>query len=98
MGLSVGVVRIEYLDDPISPVSDFLAALAMNPSAGLNEDDDDPSWADGGLFECESDDLMYRAVNWCNANQIQPGGRAVLISWVAALPSQNGYVMLHIAA
>lgn len=62
MGLSVGVVRIEYLDDPISPVSDFLAALAMNPSAGLNEDDDDPSWADGGLFECESDDLMYRAV------------------------------------
>ena len=97
MSLSVGVVSIEYLEQPAPPVRDFLVDLSPDPYTGLNDDDEGAFWAEGGLFECESDGLMLRAVNWCDANQIQSGGRAALISWVAALPMRNGYVMLHIS-
>ena len=41
MGLSVGVVSIEYLDEPQPPVSDFLKDLAMDPPVGSDEDDGD---------------------------------------------------------
>ena len=63
MSLSVGVVSIEYLEQPAPPVRDFLVDLSSNSYTGLNDDDEGAFWAEGGLFECESDGLMSRAVN-----------------------------------
>ena len=39
MGLSVGVVTIEYLEEPIPPVCDFLEQLKFDPFLGEQDFD-----------------------------------------------------------
>lgn len=98
MGLSIGVVTIEYLDQPQPPVSDFLKDLAMNPSIG-SEDGDywGGGWGENTFLEFEQDVLMERADSWCTERDISATGRAALTAWISNLPDRDGYVMLHLA-
>ena len=97
MALSVGVVSIEYLEEPKSPVSDFLKHLAMHSSLGLSNGE---LWAggwDGNVFlEFERNTLAEGAGLWCNDGGVSDTERAELLAWIADLPAQTDYVMLHI--
>ena len=97
MGLSVGVVSIDYLDEPQPPVSDFLKELAMNPNVGIDADDYwGGGWADNSFLEFQRPALTRRACNWCADKSIDASGRTVLLEWFSSLPWRNGYVMLHL--
>lgn len=99
MGLSVGVVSIEYLDQPDGPVDDFLRALLVDPDCGIDEEDDEGwggGWANNSLYEYERDGLTRQAANWCNAAGVDAAGRAALLDWLAALPWQGDMIMLHL--
>ena len=99
MGLSVGVVSIEYLDEPQPPVSDFLKDLAMDPPVGSDEDDGDywgGGWEENTFLEFEQSVLVERADNWCTMRDISASGRTDLMAWLSGLPWRNGYVMLHL--
>ena len=101
MSLSVGIVNIDYLEQPPKPVSDFLANLSIEPHSGLGNDAEDSwggDWTENALFECTQDGLMARARNWCDTQDIEPGGRTALMAWIADLPWRDGRVMLHIGA
>ena len=97
MGLSVGVVRIDYLDEPQTPVSDFLKHLAMNSSLGLSNGELWGGGWDGNMFlEFERNTLVEGAELWCNDGGVSDTERAELLVWITNLPAQTGYVMLHI--
>ena len=75
MGLSVGVVSIDYLDEPQPPVSDFLKELAMNPNVGIDADDYwGGGWADNSFLEFQRPALTRRACNWCADKSIDASG------------------------
>ena len=100
MGLSVGVVSIDYLDEPQPPVSDFLKDLAENPDTGLDQDDNDNwsgGWGENTFLEFELSALIERSNDWCTERGISANGRTVVTTWVSSLPSRSGYVMLHLA-
>ena len=97
MGLSVGVVSINYLDEPQPPVSEFLKDLAMNPNLGLHGDHWGGGWGENTFLEFEQDALTERANNWCTERAVDATGRASLAAWISGLPDRDGYVMLHLA-
>lgn len=96
MGLSVGVVSIDYLDEPQPPLSDFLKDLAMNPNLGMDSDHWGGGWGENTFLEFEQDALTELADNWCTEKGVGAEGRATLTAWVSNLPDRNGYVMLHL--
>ena len=97
MGLSVGVVSIDYLDEPQPPVSDFLKELAMNPNLGMEEGDSwGGGWAENSFLEFQKSPLLKRARRWCTERGISGSERTSLTTWVSSLPWQDGYVMLHL--
>ena len=96
MGLSVGVVSIDYLDEPRPPVSDFLKDLAMNPALGFDGDHWRGGWGENTFLEFEQALLLKRAENWCSEEGLDASGQADVIAWVSALPSRDGYIMLHL--
>ena len=85
MGLSVGVVTVNYLDEPRPPVSDFLKDLAMNPSIGLEGDHWCGGWGENTFLEFEKDVLSDRAENWCEERLISAAERAALLTWIFGL-------------
>ena len=100
MGLSVGVVSIDYLDEPQPPVSDFLKDLAADPSIGTADDSNDywgGGWGENTLLEFELSALIEGADIWSIAEDIGESGWAELQTWLSNLPTRNGYVMLHLA-
>lgn len=99
MGLSVGVVSIEYLAEPQPPVSDFLKDLVMNPDLGLEDGSDywGGGWGENTFLEFELSALAQRANNWCTERDISASGRADVLFWISSLPSRGDYVMLHLA-
>ena len=75
MGLSVGVVSIDYLDEPQPPVSDFLKELAMNPNLGMEEGDSwGGGWGENTFVEFELSALIERADSWCTDRGIGVNG------------------------
>ncbi len=97
MALSVGVVSIEYLDEPQSPVSDFLKHLSMNLFLGLeNGECWGGSWEGNAFLEFGRDALVESAELWCDDGGIDDSDRAALLAWITALPWRNGYIMLHL--
>ena len=97
MGLMVGVVSINYLDEPRPPVSDFLKDLAMNPDLGMDGDHWGGGWSENTFLEFEQATLTDRASNWCTEQGISASGQADLTAWISNLPARNGYVMLHLS-
>lgn len=97
MSLSIGVVSINYLAVPQPPVSDFLKELAMNPSIG-SEDGNywGGGWSENTFLEFELDALVEGAEVWCDDKDVDDSGRTALVTWVSNLPSNDGYVMLHL--
>ena len=99
MGLSVGVVSIEYLDEPQPPVSDFLKDLAMDPSIGTDDDDGaywSGGWGENTFLEFELSELETGAELWCDDKDLSEDEWSTLESWLSALPARDGYVMLHL--
>ena len=94
MGLSVGVVSIDYLDEPQPPVSDFLKDLVLNPNLGV--DDWGGGWEGNSFLEFHRRAMSNRARKWCTQNGIDEAGRIAIRTWIAALPWRDGYVMLHL--
>lgn len=99
MGLSVGVVSIEYLDEPGGPVDAFLKTLLLNPDYGLGEDDDGAwggGWAGNSFHEFERATLTGQADAWCDNTNLDAASRAAVLAWLAALPWQGDMIMLHL--
>ena len=94
MALSVGVVSIEYLEEPKPPVSDFLKDLALNPNLGMQ--DWGGGWEGNSFLEFQRRVMSARARKWCTQNGVDEAGRTAIRTWIAALPWQDGYVMLHL--
>ena len=99
MGLSVGVVSIDYLYEPQPPVSDFLKRLALNPNLESGNDGDywGGGWGGNSFLEFELSVLMARAHSWCNERDINASEQIALITWLSSLPWRDGYVMLHLS-
>ena len=96
MGLSVGVVSIDYLAVPQPPVSDFLKDLLLNPQLAM--DDWGGGWADNSFLEFQRAAFSKRARNWCTEAGIDESGRKAIRAWIRALPWRDGYVMLHLGS
>ena len=99
MGLSIGVVSIDYLDEPQPPVSDFLKDLALNPALGIDNDGDywGGGWAENTFLEFELSALILGADVWSINNDLSEAEWTSLETWLSNLPSRDGYVMLHLA-
>ena len=112
MGLDIGVVKIEYLERPGQPMYGFMQDLQLNPMAGLheccadsdrrndaddmNEGESDEIWNDGGFCEFHRNGLVKRASGWAIRKNLSPLERTQLLDWVANLPWQNDFLMLHL--
>ena len=103
MGLDVGVVRIEYLDQPQEPVYGFLNDLLDEAAGGLESEEDeeflwDASWAGNGLVEFDQAYLERRTTEWVTNNNLGDSERTVLADWVSSLPwRDDGIIMLHLS-
>ena len=97
MGLSVGVVNIDYLEEPRPPVSDFLKDLVMNPHLGIEGGDYwGGGWGENSFLEFQRSELTERASGWCAGKGIDTIGRTALLAWLSGLPWRDGNVMLHL--
>ena len=103
MGLDVGVVRIQYLDQPREPVYGFLNDLLDEAAGGLEAEEDeeflwDASWAGNGLVEFDQAYLERRTTQWVTNNNLGDTERASLADWVSSLPwRDDGIIMLHLS-
>ncbi len=111
MGLSVGVVSIEYRHDPPQPIPDFFRYLISDPNirdyADYDDFDDDGEdeggrfgyWCgtmdDVGIFDIDRYGLTERAENWCSDRNLDATARDELLTWLANLPWKDGSVRLH---
>lgn len=102
MGLSIGVVNIQYLPQPAEPMYGFMKDLMADPNTGADMDlfDDDSLWetGDGGnaFYEIEHDQMMRRADGWAVKQRIDAADRATLLQWVDDLPWRGDFIMLHL--
>ena len=94
MGLSVGVVSIDYLDEPQPPISEFLKDLATDPELGS---DWGGGWGGNTFAEFEESSLNSHVDKWCEESGISASARIIVMSWVSGLPWRDGYIMLHLA-
>lgn len=105
MSLSIGVVNINYLEQPGPPVYGFMQALMENPEVGLGDDRDDAvdGYWDGGSGEnafCEfsREGLANRANGWATEQGLRPAAGEVLLNWLERLPYRDdNTVMLHLS-
>ena len=101
MGLSVGVVSIDYDHNPPVTVRDFLTELSADPDIKDYADEEGPAYLSGvmddvGLLDVFQDDLMERAEIWCGARNTASAERDELLNWLSNLPWKAGIVRLHL--
>ena len=102
MSLSVGVVDINYLEQPNQPVYGFLQTLMENPDVGIGGDvDDEGYWGDGwdgnAFYEFYRDGLIDRADGWATEKALSSAERATLLNWIENLPYRGDSIMLHLS-
>lgn len=107
MSLSIGVVNIQYLQQPAQPMYGFMWALMENPEVGLGDDPDaevDEFWDGGGsgenaFYEFDHEGLVHRAEGWATEQNLDDNGRETLLNWVENLPyrSETDTIMLHLS-
>ena len=103
MSLDVGVVTIQYLDQPEEPVYAFLNELLDEAAAGLEAEGDDEfvwdaSWAGNGLVEFDQGYLERRMIQWATSRNLGDTEQSVLADWASSLPwKDNGIIMLHLS-
>ncbi|MYC33762.1 MAG: hypothetical protein F4X64_11375 [Chloroflexi bacterium] len=102
MGLSIGVVTIDYLPQPPQPMYKFMQDLMADPGVGTDMDlfDDAEPWEAGDgenvFYEFERDELLRRADGWAAKQHIDAADRATLLQWVDHLPYRGDFIMLHL--
>ena len=101
MGLSVGVVSIEYQHNPPGTVRNFLGSLVDAPDIGIfSPEGASGYWCgmldDEGLLGIHQDEITARAEDWCAAGKIPDAARAELMAWLAGLPWKDGFARLHL--
>ena len=108
MGLDVGVVKINYLVAPESPVNEFLLHLASDASLGCEDEEyeeatnDGESYTWGGgwegnvLVEFSRSYLNWKADRWVNSARIGSEEQTAVRRWIDGLPWENDMVMLHL--
>ena len=106
MSLSIGVVNINYLQQPGQPVYRFMWALMEDPEVGLGDDrdDEDMYWDGGGdgenaFYQFDREGLIDRANGWATAENISDAERDTLVSWIENLLYRegSGTIMLHLS-
>ena len=104
MGLSVGVVKITYLDEPSEQARGFLDDLKIQALEGLEEpdEDDDDEWAWGGgwgrngIVEFSRNYLGKRLAKWVDGRSVGPSEGDAVQAWIDGLPWENNLIMLHL--
>ena len=107
MSLSIGVVNIQYLQQPVQPMYGFMQALMENPEVGLGEDPDaevDGFWDGGGnggnsFYEFDHEGLAHRAEGWASEQNLSDAERENLLNWIENLPYRNDTdtIILHLS-
>ncbi len=107
MRLIVGVVTINYFDEPTGVVRDFLVDLTARFDLGdadpeyEEEDDydgDHYTWCNDGIVEFSRHYLNWKMDKWTDSEGIPVERKAEVQRWIADLPWKNDYVMLHLEA
>ena len=111
MGLSVGVVSIDYNHDLPQPLPGFLRTLISDQNIVDYADYDDfesPGeegkrvgyWCgimdDVGILDVDRYRLTERAENWCRDRNLSAAARHELLTWIATLPWKDSSVRLHL--
>ena len=102
MGLDIGVVTIEYLERPGSPMYGFLQDLMVDPDTGTEFDpfDYESGWGDvwegNAFYEFDRDVLLRRADGWAVQKNLDATERATLLQWIDDLPYRGETIMLHL--
>ncbi len=110
MGLSIGLINLEYRHDPPQPIPDFFRDLSSDPNISDYADFDDDESADGGngagywcgtmddvgILLVQRYELTERAENWCSEKNIPNAAREQLLTWLANLPWKDGLIRLHL--
>ena len=108
MAMDVGVVTINYLERPGTPVRDFLFHLASDVSLGFNDeeyeeethDDEHYTWGGGWgantFVEFSRPYLGWKANRWATSQGINSVARDTVRRWIADLPWNDDMVMLHL--
>ena len=102
MGVDVGVVTIEYLDQPPPPAYRFLEDLLLGLIPAPEDDDDvdeydwGGDWANNSIHEFHRASLDRRANRWAAHNRLSDADQAVLRQWLDELPWQSDYITLHL--
>ena len=61
-----------------------------------DDDDDDECWEDGGFCEFRRIGLVRRASGWAIRKRLTETDKALLLDWIANLPWNDDYIMLHL--
>ena len=101
MGLSVGVVSIEYDHNPPRTVREFFSDLMSDSDMDVLDDGESAGFWSGemdeaGMLDLFQDELTSHAENWCNAKGITGAERDELLDWFAKLPWKYGSIRLHL--
>ncbi len=112
MSLSIGVVNVRYLEEPAQPILQFMADLRSSPTTGLDayygdldargladplgDDREDEHWEDGGFCEFRRAGMMRRATGWATEKSLSQSERTLLLDWLANLPWNDDYIILHL--
>ena len=92
MGLDVGVVSIDYLEQPVGTTYDFLWYLNVNAEEG--------DWITGGegstFIEITSDTMDDQLLRFQSENKLCQSQAEEVRRWIATLPWKGDSVMLHL--
>ena len=91
MGLSVGIVTIDYDHSPPLSVRDFLTDFSSDPALGDYDDDAaDGYWPgdmdEAGILLIHQEEATERAENWCRDQNLADAARDELLTWLGNLP------------
>ena len=62
-----------------------------------DDTDDNTYWDDGGFCEFRRIGMIRRATGWAIAKSLTQSERTLLLDWIANLPWNDDYIMLHLA-
>lgn len=101
MGLSVGVVSIEYDHNPPRTVREFFSDMIADPDIDDLDDGESAGYWSGdmdetGMLDLFQDKITSRAENWCRARGATDAERGELLDWFAKLPWKYGSIRLHL--
>lgn len=97
--MSVGVITVHHLDDPLEPIEGFLADLYDECSEfDLEEPEvrEEALVTNDGLPHVNQRYLERRATEWADSQGIGPYGWTALYDWINALPWSDNVIILQL--